>query len=94
MTIRFADDIERTHPASSTALVTIAGGERYLRCWNEVARPTWTAYAERHGIDIVLVRFPLDRSGRVGEVGGDGRGGEEGSAGGIHGEGPSGASNQ
>ncbi|MBI1778551.1 MAG: hypothetical protein HYR63_24695 [Proteobacteria bacterium] len=50
---------------SSAALVSIAGGERYLRCWHEVAKPTWTAYAERHGLDIVLIRFPIDRAARA-----------------------------
>ena len=45
--------------------MTIAGGERYQRCWQDVARPTWAEYAGRHGHDIVVIRAPIDPSAKA-----------------------------
>jgi hypothetical protein len=65
VSLRYADAIEASPPTAELALVSMIAGERYQRCWHEVAKPTWTAYADRHGLDIVLIRFPLDRSARA-----------------------------
>jgi len=62
MAVRFADEIDSSSAHSKFALVTIAGGERYQRCWQDVARPTWSEYAGRHGYDIVVIRTPIDLS--------------------------------
>jgi hypothetical protein len=55
-----------SEPGSELALVSMIAGERYQRCWYDVVKPSWVAYAERHRLDIVLIRFPLDRSARAG----------------------------
>src|SRR5262249_32888508 len=65
MTLRYADAAQSRPAASDKALVSMIGGERYQRCWHGVVQPTWTAYADRHGLDIVLIRFPIDRSARA-----------------------------
>lgn len=65
MPVRFADEIGPNEPLADRALVTMAVGDRYLCCWQQVARPTWTAYADRHGIDIVVIRAPVDASARA-----------------------------
>ena len=47
-------------PTATAALVTLAVGERYLATWLRVARPSWLAYAARHGLDVIVIGYPLD----------------------------------
>lgn len=49
----------------STALVTIAAGERYAQRWRQVCRDNWYAYAERHGYDVICLESMLDDSPRA-----------------------------
>lgn len=44
------------------ALVTLAIGREYSERFEKFCRANWTAYAERHGFDIVVFKEPLDRS--------------------------------
>lgn len=47
------------------ALVTLAIGSRYEQRWRRVAAPLWSAYAERHGYDVICLTEPLDDSERA-----------------------------
>jgi hypothetical protein len=47
------------------ALVTLAVGSAYERRFERYCRSNWTAYARRHGYDIVVLKSPLDQSARA-----------------------------
>src|ERR1043166_4029458 len=49
------------------AMVTILIGEKFQRIWSERARPSWEAYAGRHGYDIVIIDRVIDPSPRANE---------------------------
>ncbi len=48
-----------------TAIVTLLLGRPYWLAWHEVCAPSWRAYAERHGYDIIAIDRPLDVSPRA-----------------------------
>ncbi len=48
-----------------TALVTLILGWPYRLVWREVCEPTWSAYAARHGYDVIAIDRPLDTSKRA-----------------------------
>ncbi len=62
MGLYFADSLDGVSPGSHQAIVTLAVGERYQACWEHVSRPGWMAYADRHGLDVIVAREPLDGS--------------------------------
>jgi hypothetical protein len=47
------------------AIVTLALGEKYLTTWRRVCEANWSAYAQKHGYDIVCIDAPLDSSARA-----------------------------
>lgn len=47
------------------ALVTLAIGRRYEERWRRIAAPLWSAYAERHGYEVICLTEPLDDSERA-----------------------------
>lgn len=47
------------------ALVTLAIGDRYLGWWREYSEAGWRQYAERHGLDLIVITEPLDGSARA-----------------------------
>ena len=52
-------------PVTKKAIVTLAVGAHYAERFEQVCRKNWTAYAERHGFDLVVFKEPLDRSDRA-----------------------------
>ena len=44
------------------ALVTIALGDKFRWLWRRYCRPSWLAYADRHGYDLIVLEAPLDPS--------------------------------
>ena len=51
--------------STGTALVTLAVGGRYAERWHARCAPNWSAYAKRHGYDVVCLEEPLDTSARA-----------------------------
>lgn len=49
------------------AIVTAVIGDKYRLPWERHAAPSWQAYAQRHGYEIVLLRGPIDASARAHE---------------------------
>lgn len=49
------------------ALATVVIGDQYVREWNSLFRPSWDAYAARHGYEIVPIYAPVDPSPRAHE---------------------------
>jgi hypothetical protein len=49
----------------SKAIVTLAIGEKYLRQWEKLCKPNWSAYANKHGYDLICIDQPLDTSERA-----------------------------
>jgi hypothetical protein len=47
------------------ALVTLAIGEEYLARWKRYCEFGWRRYAERHGLDLIVLTEPIDRSERA-----------------------------
>jgi len=47
------------------ALVTLALGQHYVSMFNTLCRSNWSAYADRHGYDLIVIDAPLDRSERA-----------------------------
>ena len=47
------------------AIVTLAIGTDYARRFEQFCRKDWTAYAERHGFDLIVIDEPLDTSERA-----------------------------
>jgi hypothetical protein len=47
------------------AIVTLAIGEGYAETWRELCEPSWRAYAERHGYELIWLTEPLDDSPRA-----------------------------
>ena len=47
------------------AIVTLAIGRDYSERFEQVCRKNWTAYAERHGFDVIVFKEPLDASVRA-----------------------------
>ncbi len=47
------------------ALVTLAIGPGYRERFDQMCRKGWTAYAERHGYNVVVIDQPLDSSERA-----------------------------
>ena len=48
------------------ALVTLAVGSDYAARFERHCRPAWSAYARRHGYDLIVFDSPLDQSLRAG----------------------------
>ncbi|MBN9595898.1 MAG: hypothetical protein J0G36_11145 [Afipia sp.] len=49
----------------SRALVTLAIGDRYRDMFERHCRSNWSAYAERHGCDLIVIDTPIDRTERA-----------------------------
>lgn len=49
-------------PKNKKALATLAIGDSFLTAFNEVFRPSWELYADRHGYDILVFDDYIDRS--------------------------------
>ena len=49
------------------ALVTIAIGDFHHRLWEQLFKPTWQAYADKHGYDLILFTDFLDSSPKASE---------------------------
>jgi hypothetical protein len=47
------------------ALTTLTVGQACIDYWNTWCRPNWTAYAERHGFELVVLERALDTSFRA-----------------------------
>jgi hypothetical protein len=47
------------------AIVSIVFGEPYQTNWSAACKNTWTAYADKHGFDIVIVTYRIDTSERA-----------------------------
>lgn len=47
---------------SRKALVTLAVGASFQQRWEQVCRPNWQEYADRHCYDLVCIQHPLDIS--------------------------------
>jgi len=47
------------------ALVTLAIGDRYLTWWRQFAEAGWGLYAQRWGLDLIVITEPLDISERA-----------------------------
>jgi hypothetical protein len=50
---------------SRNAIVTLAVGAAYEERFEQFCRRNWTAYAQRHGFDLVVFKRPLDGSERA-----------------------------
>ena len=50
---------------NKNAIVTLAVGGDYAARFEAFCRPNWTAYAARHGYDVVVITEPLDTSPRA-----------------------------
>ncbi len=44
------------------AIVTLCVGEGYTANFLKFARPSWDAYCEKHGYDLILLTEPIDKS--------------------------------
>jgi hypothetical protein len=51
-------------PMTKRAIVTLAIGPNYAERFEQFCRKDWTAYAERHGFDLIVIKEPLDASER------------------------------
>lgn len=52
---------DRTPPPDSPrALVSLAIGDNHRALWERCARPSWLAYVERHGLDLIVLTEPID----------------------------------
>ena len=49
------------------AIVTLAIGDRYRQIFERHCRENWTAYAQRHGYDLILITEPIDQSEKATE---------------------------
>jgi hypothetical protein len=49
---------------SDRALITLAIGGDYLANWKRYCEPGWTKYAQRHGLDVVVITEPVVESTR------------------------------
>jgi hypothetical protein len=47
------------------AIVTLALGDNYLKQWEKSCKSNWSAYADRHGYDLICIDQPLDNSDRA-----------------------------
>lgn len=47
------------------ALVTLAVGAKFRSRFDRLCTPSWTRYAQRHGLDVVVFDRPLDTSDRA-----------------------------
>lgn len=54
-----------TTPRHPRALVTLALGESYRHLFETLCRANWSAYAARHGYDLIVFDQPLDTSTRA-----------------------------
>lgn len=52
-------------PVSKKALVTLAIGQAYSDRFERFCRSNWSAYAARHGYDLIIFKEPLDSSERA-----------------------------
>jgi hypothetical protein len=52
-------------PMTKQAIVTLAIGSHYAERFEQLCRKDWTAYAERHGFDLIVIKEPLDPSERA-----------------------------
>jgi hypothetical protein len=50
---------------SPRALVTLLVGEKYVQNHRRYFYPGWRKYADRHGLDLVIIDRPLDESARA-----------------------------
>jgi hypothetical protein len=49
-----------------SAIVTLTVGENCLNYWKRYCQANWSAYASRHGFDLIQLAQPLDTSARAG----------------------------
>jgi hypothetical protein len=47
------------------AIVTLVVGDRYFLDWQKYSEPSWRAYAQKHQLDLIVLKDPLDRSPRA-----------------------------
>lgn len=47
------------------AIVTLIIGKNYIATWLRLCRASWHAYAERCGMDLIVIAAPLDTSARA-----------------------------
>jgi hypothetical protein len=45
--------------------VTLAIGDYHLRYWQQFCQASWQAFAQKYGLDVIVLRDPLDRSPRA-----------------------------
>ena len=67
MMLYFIDDANAELPAREhpSAIVTLLIGEHYQAIWEKLCRASWEAYANHCGLDIIVIRTPLDTSARA-----------------------------
>ncbi len=53
--------------AHSRALVTMAIGDAYVQAFERDARPSWHAYCNRHGYDLIVITEVIDRNCDLGK---------------------------
>ena len=61
-------DKEQPWPEGShckNAIISIVFGEPYQTNWSAACKNTWTAYADKHGFDIIIVTCRIDASERA-----------------------------
>jgi hypothetical protein len=51
---------------SDRAIVTLTVGEEWSDRWQRLCEENWSAYAKRHGYDLIRIQEPLDPSDRAG----------------------------
>jgi hypothetical protein len=51
--------------SSTTAIVTLAIGTRYLQRWKRLCQANWRQYAEKYGFDLICLDSPIDDSERA-----------------------------
>jgi hypothetical protein len=52
---------------NSSAIVTLAIGQEFIREWKQHCESNWQSYASRHGYDLICIDRPLDISQRASE---------------------------
>ena len=46
-------------------IVTLVVGDQYFQDWQRFSEPSWRAYAQKHQLDVIVIRQPLDPSPRA-----------------------------
>ncbi|MBF0316680.1 MAG: hypothetical protein HQL04_00770 [Nitrospirae bacterium] len=52
---------------NTKAIITMTIGRQYQDWWNELCKPNWQVYGQRHGYDIICIDSALDNSERAGK---------------------------